>query len=182
MYNETKEVLLKTHTFCNLAGTVFTKSCLFSLSWRTTCLERPQNLVVALYMYIYIVYIYIRNQTKLLRNVYSFQLNDETEWRIYICISNWLVVWSVPSCYLNQCYNIANWTLRNKLQWHFDRNSSIFVQENAFEGIVCEMAAILFRPQCVDNNSQWKPKLLQWHKDNQSRLWPWKQWKAFRCC
>ena len=51
LYNETREVLLKTHKFQHLSGTVFTKSCLFSLSWETTCLERPQNLVVALYSY-----------------------------------------------------------------------------------------------------------------------------------
>ena len=28
----------------HLPGTIFTKSSLFSLSWKTTCLERPQNL------------------------------------------------------------------------------------------------------------------------------------------
>ena len=52
--NEKGEILLKTHKFCNLPGIVFTtvtKSCLFSLSWKTTCLERPQNLVVALYRF-----------------------------------------------------------------------------------------------------------------------------------
>ena len=31
----------------------------------------------------------------------------------------------------------------NKLQRKFNRNSNIFIQENAFESIVCEMAAIL---------------------------------------
>ena len=51
LYDKTGEVLLKTHKFQYLYGTVFTKSCLFSLSWETTCLERPQNLVVALYRF-----------------------------------------------------------------------------------------------------------------------------------
>ena len=51
LYNETREVLLKTHKFCHLSGTVFIKSCLSSLSWKTTCLERPQNSVVALYRF-----------------------------------------------------------------------------------------------------------------------------------
>ena len=51
LHNETGKVLLKTHKFRQLPGTVFTKSCLFSLSWKTTCLERPQNLVVALYKF-----------------------------------------------------------------------------------------------------------------------------------
>ena len=42
--------------------------------------------------------------------------------------------------------DVIMWTLRNKLQWYFNRNSYIF----AFENVVCEMAAILSRPQCVD--------------------------------
>ena len=29
------------------------------------------------------------------------------------------------------------------------QNSKLFVQENAFESVVCDMAAILSRPQCV---------------------------------
>ena len=37
----------------------------------------------------------------------------------------------------------------NKLQWNFNRNYNIFIQENAFESVVCERAAILSRPQCV---------------------------------
>ena len=31
----------------------------------------------------------------------------------------WLVAWSMLSHYLNQCWNIVNWTLRNKLKWNF---------------------------------------------------------------
>ena len=54
-----------------------------------------------------------------------------------------------PSHYLNQCWNIVNWTLRNKLQWNFNRNSNIFIRENALENGVCEMASSLSRPQCV---------------------------------
>ena len=54
-----------------------------------------------------------------------------------------------PSHYLNQCWNIVNWTLGNKLQWNFNGNSYIFIQENALENVVCEMASILSRPQCV---------------------------------
>ena len=57
-----------------------------------------------------------------------------------------------PRHYLNQCWNIVNWTLRNKLQWKFNRNSNIFIHKNAFESVVCEMAAILSRPQCVKFN------------------------------
>ena len=58
------------------------------------------------------------------------------------------------SHYLNQCWDIVNWTLRNKLQWNFNRYSDIFSQENAFENVVCEMASILSRPQCV-NDGTW---------------------------
>ena len=39
----------------------------------------------------------------------------------------------MQSHYLNQCWKIVYWTLRNKLQWNPNRNSYIFIQENAFE-------------------------------------------------
>ena len=48
---------------------------------------------------------------------------------------------------MNHCCNIVYWTLRNKLPWNFNRNSNIFIQENALEDVVCEMASILSRPQ-----------------------------------
>ena len=67
---------------------------------------------------------------------------------------------SALSYYLNQCWNITNWTLRNKLQWNFNRNSNIFIQENAFESIVCEMTAILPRPQCVKRIQRQEANLL----------------------
>ena len=54
----------------------------------------------------------------------------------------WLVAWSAPSHYLNQCWHILNWNLRNKLQWNLNRNPFIFIQENAFENVVWKMAAI----------------------------------------
>ena len=54
-----------------------------------------------------------------------------------------------PSHYLNQCCHIVNWTLRNKLQWNFNRNSYIFIQENASEKVVWKKATILSLPQCV---------------------------------
>ena len=48
----------------------------------------------------------------------------------------------MPNHYLNQCWNIINWNLRNKLQWNFNRNSYNFIHENAFENVVWKMAAI----------------------------------------
>ena len=47
--------------------------------------------------------------------------------------------------------DIVNWTLRNKLQWNSNRNSNIFIHENALENVVCEMASILPPPQCVNS-------------------------------
>ena len=44
-----------------------------------------------------------------------------------------------------------NWTLRNKIQWNFNRNSNIFMQENVSENVFCKMVAILSQPQCVKN-------------------------------
>ena len=38
--------------------------------------------------------------------------------------------------------------LSNKLQGHFNGNFKFFIQENAVENTVCEMADILFWPQC----------------------------------
>ena len=54
-----------------------------------------------------------------------------------------------PSHYLNQCSNIVNWIPTSKLQW----NSCIFIQENTFKNVVCQIVATLSRPQCV--NARW---------------------------
>ena len=45
----------------------------------------------------------------------------------------WLVTWTVQTHYLNQWWDIVDWTLRNKLQWNLNWNSYIFIKENAFE-------------------------------------------------
>ena len=60
------------------------------------------------------------------------------------------------SHYLNQCWIIVNWTLRNKLQWNLNPNSNVFIQENAFESVVCETVAILSWPQCVKYIFWWR--------------------------
>ena len=82
----------------------------------------------------------------------SCGLDDLTLWgqvtRIWVGnLTN--IAWSAPSNYLNQCWNIVNWTIRNKIRWNHNRNSYIFIQENAFEKIVYKMAVILSRPQWV---------------------------------
>ena len=66
---------------------------------------------------------------------------------MHICISKL----TVGSHYLNQCWDIVNWVLRNKLQWNLNRNLYIFFEENAFENVVWKMAAILSGLQCVKN-------------------------------
>ena len=60
----------------------------------------------------------------------------------------WLVARSAISHYLIQCWNIVNWTPRNKLQGNFHWNIYVFIQENMFENM-CKMASILSRPQCA---------------------------------
>ena len=70
---------------------------------------------------------------------------------LHICVSEsdqhwfryWLVTYLVSNHYLNQCWVIVNWTLRNKLQWNFNQNTNLFIHKNIAENIVCEMAAIL---------------------------------------
>ena len=56
----------------------------------------------------------------------------------------------MPSHYQNQCWNLVNKTLRNKLQLIFCKNSNIFIKKNAFDSVVCEKTAILSRPQWVN--------------------------------
>ena len=57
------------------------------------------------------------------------------------------VAWLALSHYLNQCWNIINLTLRNKLQWNVNRNSYIFSQENTFEN-----AILKWQPFCLGLN------------------------------
>ena len=54
-----------------------------------------------------------------------------------------------PSHYLNQCWLSTILTLGNIFQWNLNQNTAIFFQENAFENVVCEMAAILSLSQYV---------------------------------
>ena len=74
----------------------------------------------------------------------------------YLRISHWArvtdVACSAPSHYLNQCCNIVNLTLRNKIQWNLNRNSYFFINENAFENVVWKIAAILYLPQHMNHD------------------------------
>ena len=55
----------------------------------------------------------------------------------------------MPGQYIYQCWNIIDSNPRNKLHWNLNQNWCIYTQENAYENVVCKMAAILYRPQCV---------------------------------
>ena len=61
-------------------------------------------------------------------------------------ISEMLVVlfgaWSAPSHYLNQYWNIVDSAPINGLRWGLEPNLYIFIQESAFENVVCEVAAV----------------------------------------
>ena len=64
---------------------------------------------------------------------------------MHICVRNLTTIGSDNGLapVMNQCWNIVNSNLRNNLRWNFNRNSYIFIHENAFENVICEMAAIL---------------------------------------
>ena len=58
----------------------------------------------------------------------------------------------VTSFILSQCWPrsmlvYCQLTLRNKLQWNFNKNLNTFIRENAFENVVCEMG-----PFCLGLN------------------------------
>ena len=55
----------------------------------------------------------------------------------------WLVAYSAPCHYLNQCWAIINWTLGNKIKWNSSQNTKLVIHENALENVVFETAAIL---------------------------------------
>ena len=54
---------------------------------------------------------------------------------------NGLIAWSAPSHYQNQCWNIVDLNLRNKLQWNVKRNPYIFIHENTFANVVWKNGA-----------------------------------------
>ena len=71
---------------------------------------------------------------------------------------------SAPSYCPDQCWCIANCTLRNKLHWNSNHDANIWIPRSWLRVDFCKMAAILCRPRCVkllDNNdytvmrSQW---------------------------
>ena len=91
--------------------------------------------------------------------MYLWPWSHLTHWgRVtHICVGNLTIIGSDNGLSLGRRQTIiltnagilSIGPLRNKLQWNFNRNSNIFIPENAHEKVVCEMASILSRPQCV---------------------------------
>ena len=71
LYNETREVTIKTHQFHHLPGKVSMISCLFSLSWKTIGLERQQNLVIPLYRFHSIMFTILTQYLWIRPNIYE---------------------------------------------------------------------------------------------------------------
>ena len=61
----------------------------------------------------------------------------------------WLVACSAPTHYLNKWWIIVVSIFRNKSLWNWNKNATVFFQENTFENDICKMSAILSQPQCV---------------------------------
>ena len=54
---------------------------------------------------------------------------------VHICISKQRHHWirSTPNNYLNQCWHVVNWILRNIFQGNFDQYTTIFIQKMNFK-------------------------------------------------
>ena len=76
----------------------------------------------------------------------------EPQWRIYASI-NYPSLLQILACRLEGAKLLSEPMLEyyNKLQWNLKRSKCIFVQENAFQNVVCEMATILSPLQCVNS-------------------------------
>ena len=48
----------------------------------------------------------------------------------HTCMYQPYVAYSAPSHYLNQCWNIVDWILQNKLQCNLNRNVFIYIQDD----------------------------------------------------
>ena len=106
-------------------------------------------------------YYYQNTEVLLLSNLYKCEIGVHWScgrwvWRLLLlCISTTTLTHLplMPHICVNQPVRrqaIVNWTPGNIFQWNLNRNSIIFIQENAIENVVCAMAAILFRWRWVN--------------------------------
>ena len=100
--------------------------------------------------------------------VFSFPFNSlrpsdayMRQWTNHHWFRLWRAAGTASSLYLNQCWNIVDWTLRNKVQWNLNRNWNIFIQENAFENVVWKMSAIFLGLNVL--TFSWLPKNAHLH-------------------
>ena len=96
----------------------------------------------------------------LLRKNAARQLEMLTHWCLltHICVGNLNIIGSDNGLSPGRRQSII-WTNavilsigplgKIKLQWNLNRKLNIFIQEKAFENVVCEIAAIFSRHQCV---------------------------------
>ena len=84
----------------------------------------------------------------------------EAEWRIYASVNSTIIgsdnglspgrrqaiIWTNTGL-------LSIGTLWNKLYWNLNQDTKVFIHENEFQCVVCEMAAILSWPQCVKQSS-----------------------------
>ena len=75
------------------------------------------------------------------------------DWGIHLCISKLTTIGSYNGLvrakpYLNQCWNIVNWTLRNKLQWIF----YIEIHTFSFKKIHLKISSRKWHPFCFSLN------------------------------
>ena len=80
----------------------------------------------------------------------------------HICIIKKISLVQIMACRLfgtkplsEPVLEFVNWNLRKQLQRNLKRNFYIFIHEYAFENVVCKMAGILSRPQCVHVCQVW---------------------------
>ena len=78
-----------------------------------------------------------------------------------------------PSHYLNQYCFIINWILRNKIQSNYIHKSNIFIQENAFEYVICEMAAICLGLNALKMSFKMADEISKKSQDT---------WERTQCC
>ena len=81
----------------------------------------------------------------------------------------------MPSHYLNQCWNIVNWTLIKKIQWNLNHNYDIFIQENTLESVVYETVAICLSFSVLKEPCSWfrATEKCLWQKFKISKLHFW---------
>ena len=78
---------------------------------------------------------------------------------------NLQIAWTAPSHYMNQCWNIVNWTPRNKLQWNVNQNSNIFIRENPFENVAGNGGHFVSASMCKGARHIWASlQLTVWNK------------------